>query len=111
MGFLPGLTENLGGHGEQPLENLLPVDLPRLAVPVGGSPQQQLAGRRCLQCIRLQLLVWPTGCRPPPLLPLCEGRQVEIFERENYPPPPHWDRRAIQPNHIKFMPSSALAPM
>jgi hypothetical protein len=39
---------------------------------------------------------------PPPLR---EGRQVEII----IPPPPHWDRRAIQPNHIKFRTCSALA--
>jgi hypothetical protein len=28
----------------------------------------------------------------------------------NYPPPPHWNRRAIQPNHVKFRTCSALAP-
>ncbi len=55
-----------------------------------------------------------------------EGR-LKSFERGNYPPPPHpkarikdlivqvffphWDRRAIQPNHIKFRTCSALAPM
>jgi hypothetical protein len=27
------------------------------------------------------------------------------------PPPPHWDRRAIQPNHFKFRTCSALSPM
>jgi hypothetical protein len=26
-------------------------------------------------------------------------------------PRPHWDMRAIQPNHIKFRTGSALAPM
>ncbi len=54
-----------------------------------------------------------TGCRPrppPPIIYAKEGRQ-KSFERGNYPPPPHWDRRAIQPNHIKFRTCSALAPM
>ncbi len=39
-----------------------------------------------------------------------EGRQ-KSFLRGNYPSPPHWDRRAIQPYHIKFRACSALAPM
>lgn len=42
--MVPGLTEDLGGHGEEPLEHLLPVDLARLPVPVGGGPEQELAG-------------------------------------------------------------------
>ncbi len=43
-----------------------------------------------------------TGCRPPPPspVPLREGRQVEIIWTRKLPPPPHWDRRAIQPNQI-----------
>ncbi len=52
-----------------------------------------------------------TGCRPPPLpLREAEGRQVEIIWTRKLPPPPHWDRRAIKPNHIKFRICSALAP-
>ncbi len=46
------------------------------------------------------------GCRPPPPpLPLREERQVEIIWTRKFklPPLPRWDRRAIQPNHIKFM--------
>jgi hypothetical protein len=35
--------------------------------------------------------------RPPPLFAR-EGRK-KSFKRGNYPPPPLWDRRAIQPNH------------
>jgi hypothetical protein len=31
--------------------------------------------------------------------------------KNDYFPPPHWDRRVIQPNHIKFRTCSALAPM
>jgi hypothetical protein len=44
----------------------------------------------------------------PPLLVV---KQVKTFERGNYPPLPHWDRRAILPNHIKFRTWKALAPM
>jgi hypothetical protein len=43
----------------------------------------------------------------PFLLSLREARQVEII----WTPPSHWDRRAIQPNHIKFRICSALEPM
>ena len=32
--LLPGLAENFGGHGEEPLQDLLPVHLARLPVPV-----------------------------------------------------------------------------
>ncbi len=53
-----------------------------------------------------------TGCRHPPPLPLSPRRQVEIiWKQANYPPTPHWDRRAIEPNRIKFMSSFAVAPM
>ncbi len=38
----------------------------------------------------------------PPPLPLGEGRQGRNHLNEKFsPPPPHWDRRAVQPNHIK----------
>ncbi len=47
----------------------------------------------------------------PPPFPLREGRQVEIIWTRNYPPFPHWDRRATQWNHIKFRTNSAHAPM
>ncbi len=49
----------------------------------------------------------PTGCRSPPHphLPLREGRQVEIIWTRKLP---HWDRRAIQPNHIELRACSAL---
>ncbi len=54
----------------------------------------------------------PTGCRPSPRpLPLREGRQVEIIWTRKLPPPPHWDRRAIQPNHIIFRSCSTHEPM
>jgi hypothetical protein len=45
-----------------------------------------------------------------PLPPSSEDRE-KSFERGNYPPPPHWDRRAMFPNHIKLRTCSALAPM
>jgi hypothetical protein len=52
-----------------------------------------------------------TGCRsPPPFHYAREGRK-KSFERGNYPPPPHWDMRAIHPNHIKFRKCSTLALM
>ncbi len=48
----------------------------------------------------------------PTPLPLREGRQVGIILNEEIaPPPPHWDRQAIQPNHFKFRTCSALVPM
>ncbi len=50
------------------------------------------------------------GADPPPFLYVQRGRQKSV-ERRNYPPSPHWDRRGIQPNHIKFRTCSALAPM
>jgi hypothetical protein len=55
--------------------------------------------------IRICLCRWHRVPTPTPL-PLREERQ-----QGNYPPPPHWDRRAIQPNLIKFRACSALAPM
>ncbi len=51
------------------------------------------------------------GCRPSPLpLRVAKAGKNHLNE-EITPPPPHWDWRAIQPNHIKFMTCSALAPM
>ncbi len=45
-------------------------------------------------------------------LTLCVAKTgKKSFERGNYPPPPHWDRRAIQPNVIKFKTCSALVPI
>jgi hypothetical protein len=44
-------------------------------------------------------------CTPPPPPPPRESGYYATFVLE------HWDRRAIQPNHIKFRTSSALAPM
>jgi hypothetical protein len=52
-----------------------------------------------------------TGCRShSPFLYARECRW-KSFERGNYPPPPHWDRRVIQPNHIKFRTCRDLALM
>ncbi len=39
-----------------------------------------------------------------------DGR-LKSYERGSYPPPPHWDRREILPNHFKFRTRSDLAPM
>ncbi len=47
----------------------------------------------------------------PSPLPLREGRQVEIIWTRKLPPPPQWDRRVIQRNHIKFRTCSAHTPM
>jgi hypothetical protein len=45
-------------------------------------------------------------------LPLHVARaRKNHLNEEIIPPPPHWDRRAILPNHIKFRTCSALAPM
>ncbi len=52
----------------------------------------------------------PQGADPTPFLYAREG-SFKSFERGNWPPPPHWDWRVIQPNHIKFRTCSALAPM
>ncbi len=55
-----------------------------------------------------------TGCRPRPPLPIARdsiGRNNLNNQITLPPPPPHWDRRAIEPNHIKFMSSSADAPL
>ncbi len=49
--------------------------------------------------------------RPPPPFLNAPGRQVEINWTRKYPPPPYWDRRAVQPNHIKFRTCSGLPPM
>ncbi len=43
------------------------------------------------------LVILPIRFRPPPH-PLREGRQVEKIWTRKLPPPPNWDRRAIQPN-------------
>jgi hypothetical protein len=53
----------------------------------------------------------PQGADPQP--PFLFGGKAgrNHLNEEITPPPPHWDRRAIQPNHIKFRTCSALAPM
>ncbi len=48
---------------------------------------------------------WP----PPPTR--SEAGRNHFHEEIFYPPPPHWDRRAILPNHTKFRTCSVLAPM
>ncbi len=59
----------------------------------------------------IQSCIHSTGCRPPtPFLYAREGR-LKSFERGNYPPPPHLDRRAIQPNQMQLRTCSVLAPM
>ncbi len=45
--------------------------------------------------------------RVPTPTPFLYASWEIIWTRKLPPPPPHWDRRAIQPNHIKFMWSSA----
>jgi hypothetical protein len=55
-------------------------------------------------------IYFPTGCRPPPPSSM-RGKTGRNHLNEESPPPPHWDRRAIQPNHIEFKTCSALAPM
>jgi hypothetical protein len=54
----------------------------------------------------------PQGADPPPTpySTRSEGRK-KSFEQVNYPLPPHRDRRAIEPNHIKFRTCCAHAPM
>jgi hypothetical protein len=56
--------------------------------------------------------VWlaTTGCRPPSLSSTRGEAGINFLTRK-LPPPLHWDRRAIQPNHMKFRTCSALAPM
>ncbi len=44
----------------------------------------------------------PQGADPSPL-PLSPRRQLEIILTSKMPPPPHWDRRAILPNHIYYI--------
>ncbi len=52
----------------------------------------------------VHLLARVTGCLLPPPLPLCGAKAGrEMFEGVKCSPPPQWDRRAIQPNHNKFM--------
>ncbi len=43
-----------------------------------------------------------TGCRPNPSFLYAREGRYKSFEGRNYPPLPHWDRRAIQSNLIKF---------
>jgi hypothetical protein len=50
-----------------------------------------------------------TGCRPPPPHLHVVTAGINHLNEEITPPPPHWDRRAILPNHIKFRTCSALA--
>ncbi len=52
----------------------------------------------------------PQDADPHPL-PLLEVKAGEIIWTRKLTPPPHWDRRAILPTHIKFRTCSALAPM
>ncbi len=49
---------------------------------------------------------------PTPPLPLRVGKAGrKIIWKRKLPPPPRWERRSIQPNHIKFRTCSAVAPM
>ncbi len=50
---------------------------------------------------------------PPPFLYSTRGKagRNNLKRGKNYPPPPHWVGRAIQPSHIKFRTCSALSPM
>jgi hypothetical protein len=55
---------------------------------------------------------WPHGADPPPpLLRLAKASRNHLKEEIITPLTPHWERRAIQPNHIKFRTSTVLAPM
>jgi hypothetical protein len=58
----------------------------------------------CWRPMMFQL--YPEGADPTPLS-LLVAKPAKIFERGNYPPPPHWDGRTIQPNLIKFRTRSA----
>ncbi len=54
----------------------------------------------------------PQGAEPHPPPSSTRGKAgSNHLNEEITPPPPHWDRRAMQPNHIKFRTCSALAPM
>ncbi len=89
-----------------------PSNLKMLASPTKPSSDPQVRILHITWLLPLGVLV-PQGADPPPSPPLLyvrEGRK-KSFERGNYPPPPHWDRRAIQPNHIKFRTCNALAPI
>ncbi len=57
---------------------------------------------RVIRLKRKAASVLATGCGPPSPLPLREGRQVEIIRTRKVSPRPHWDRWAIQQNHIKY---------
>jgi hypothetical protein len=48
---------------------------------------------------------------PHPPSPTRSEAGKNNFNEEITPPHPHWERRAILPNHIKFRTFSALAPM
>ncbi len=49
-------------------------------------------------------------CPPPPPPRVAKAGRKHL-NKEITPPPPHWYRRAIQPNQIKFRTCSALAPL
>jgi hypothetical protein len=48
---------------------------------------------------------------PSPLSSTCSKAGRNHLKEEIIPPPPHWDRRAMWSNHIKFSTCSALVPM
>ncbi len=56
-------------------------------------------------------VVQTTGRRLPPPPPLSVAKTGKKHLNDEITPPPHWERREILPNHIKFRTCSALAPM
>ncbi len=63
-------------------------------------------------CFRLKEREISPSSADPPSPPSTRGKAGKNqLNEEITPPPPLWDRREIQPNHIKFRTCSALAPM
>ncbi len=109
-----------GGYTDEDFHVKPPGQTVRTTIPhifTIQSRQSRQSTKLSLQSSELRLphplTLWRV-CIPhnvPTPLPLREGRQAEIIWTRKLPPPPHWDRRAIQPNHIKFRTFSALAPI
>ncbi len=85
-----------------------------LAIPAALAPAAHLEGTKINKknetSIRHRV---PTPLPPATCHPSTRGKagSQKSFDRGNCAPPLNWDRRTIQPNHIKFRTCSALEPL
>jgi hypothetical protein len=88
-----------------PISLMLPFYIMGMWRPLSPWPSQ---GRRLPILLPLQA----QGCWPPKIPSSARDKTGRNHLKKKIThPPPSWDRRTIQPNHIKFRTCSALSPM